>query len=293
MTKRSIIGYTAGILSGVAYGFNPLFAKPLLAGGTSIYSMLFFRYVIAAGILGVWLALKERGSIRLKPEQIPMMILLGLLFAGSSIGLFMSYNYIPSGLATVIVYIYPVYTAFMMLMLGKNPGWQVWLCVVTTLVGVVLMCLPQGEVHLRWAGVACSALSALSYAIYLIMINNNRKVAEIQPRAITFWSLVVGGVLFLGIVAFQGTPLLAGISSAKTVGCLIGLAIFPTLVSLLGLTIATRRVGAARTAVMGVFEPVTAIMVGVLAFGEDLTVACVIGVSICMVSIAFMVSASK
>jgi len=293
MTKRSIVGYSAGILSGIAYGFNPLFAKPLLAGGTSVYSMLFFRYAIAVIILGLWMGIKEKGALRLQARQIPMMIVLGLLFAGSSIGLFLSYHYIPTGLATVIVYVYPIYTAFMMLMIGKNPSWQVWTCVLTTVFGVVLMCLPHGDVHLHWAGVMCSALSALSYAVYLILINNNKTVAAIQPHAITFWSLVVGGILFLAIVACMRVPLLQGINTAKGVACVTGLAIFPTLVSLLCLTIATRRVGATRTAVMGVFEPITALLVGVLAFGETLTVSCIIGVIICMISIVFMVSTNK
>jgi len=38
--KDHIIGYAAGIAAGVSYGFNPLFAKPLLDDGVSVYSML-------------------------------------------------------------------------------------------------------------------------------------------------------------------------------------------------------------------------------------------------------------
>ena len=74
---------------------------------------------------------------------------------------------------------------------------------------------------------------------------------------------------------------------------IIGLAIFPTLVSLLTLAIATRIIGATRTSVLGVFEPVTAIAVGTIFFGESLTVNVIVGVVITLVAVTFMVLTGK
>lgn len=46
ISRNAIIGYPAGIITGVSYGLNPLFALPLIKEGASIESILFFRYII-------------------------------------------------------------------------------------------------------------------------------------------------------------------------------------------------------------------------------------------------------
>ena len=63
--RNSLIGLAAGIAAGVSYGMNPLFAKPLLADGVSIPTMLFFRYAISVIIMAVWMKLKGE-SFRVK-----------------------------------------------------------------------------------------------------------------------------------------------------------------------------------------------------------------------------------
>ena len=52
-------GYAAGIVTGVTYGLNPLFAIPLMKGGVSVDTILFFRYFLAVLILGGWLLLRK------------------------------------------------------------------------------------------------------------------------------------------------------------------------------------------------------------------------------------------
>ena len=74
---------------------------------------------------------------------------------------------------------------------------------------------------------------------------------------------------------------------------LICLAVFPTLVSLLTLAMATRIIGPTKTSVLGVFEPVTAIAVGTIFFGESLTLNIIIGVLITLVAVTFMVMTGK
>ena len=51
ISRNAIIGYPAGIITGITYGLNPLFAVPLMRNGASIESILFFRYGFAVVIL--------------------------------------------------------------------------------------------------------------------------------------------------------------------------------------------------------------------------------------------------
>jgi drug/metabolite transporter (DMT)-like permease len=59
------------------------------------------------------------------------------------------------------------------------------------------------------------------------------------------------------------------------------------------LAIATRNIGATKASVLGVFEPITAIVVGTLVFGEPLTPNIVIGILIAIVAVTFMIVVTK
>ena len=74
---------------------------------------------------------------------------------------------------------------------------------------------------------------------------------------------------------------------------LTGLALLPTIVSTATLAIATRNIGATKASVLGVFEPITAILVGTLVFGEALTPNIIIGILVSVVAVTFMIMVTK
>ncbi|MBQ2858689.1 MAG: EamA family transporter, partial [Bacteroidaceae bacterium] len=110
---------------------------------------------------------------------------------------------------------------------------------------------------------------------------------------LTFYALTVGSFVFLGKICFADTAITAGIEGGAAWLNLIGLALLPTIVSTATLAIATRNIGATKASVLGVFEPITAILVGTLMFGEPLTTNIVVGISIAMVAVTFMIVVTK
>ena len=291
-TKNVVWGYVAGIVTGVTYGLNPLFAKPLLSMGVSVDTMLACRYLIAVFILGVWLVFRKE-SLKVNKAQMWRLCILGFLFAMSSMLLFLSYNYIPAGLATTIVFLYPVIVALIMVLLKVYPTWQVWLSILMTFVGVVILSRPSGNMTLNITGLSLAAGSAIAYALYLIVVNRSRRLRTVTSLVLTFYALLIGSVVFLIHSAISGGEFMAGLDGWYCWMNLICLAVFPTLVSLLTLAMATRIIGPTRTSVLGVFEPVTAIAVGTIFFGESLTLNIIIGVIITLVAVTFMVMTSK
>lgn len=288
LQKRRLIGYVAGILAGASYGANPLFGKALIESGVPILVMLFFRYGIAAAILALWM-LARKESFRAGRREIGLLILLGLLFAGSSLTLFFSYNYIPSGLATTLVYLYPVFVALIMVFLRFYPSWQTWLSILATFGGIVLLSAPSAGVQIRVPGILLAIGSALCYSFYLVIVNRSKRIRNISEHTLTLYSLVTGTVLFAAIRAFQGGSILEGVDTVADWGNLIGLAIVPTMISLLTLAISTRYIGPTKTAVLGVFEPLTAILIGTLLFSEPLTARMAVGIAICVAAVIFMI----
>lgn len=294
MMKRasSVMGYAAGIVTGVTYGLNPLFAKPLMQAGVPVDTMLSFRYLLAVAILGMWLLFRHE-SFRVNAAQFVRLCILGVLFGFSSLLLFLSYNYIPAGLATTIVFLYPVLVAIIMVFLKVYPTLQVWLSIVLTFIGVLVLSRPSGGVSFSVAGLLLAGGSALAYAMYLVIVNRSRRLRTVSNHVLTFYALLIGSLLFVIRSLFSGEDFMQGVGGWSCWMNLVGLAVFPTLVSLLTLAVATRLIGATRTSVLGVFEPVTAIAVGSVFFGESLTLNVIVGICITLFAVTFMVLSDK
>lgn len=287
-----MIGYPAGIITGITYGLNPLFGMPLMSQGVSVDSILFFRYGIAVLILGAIL-LFDRQSFKISWRQAGVLLVLGLLYTSSSICLFEAYKYIPSGLATTLIFLYPVLVALIMVFLRVVPSWQVWLAIVATFVGVIIMTQGDSSQEINPIGVLLSLGSALVYALFIVIINRSKTISSISNSLLTFYALMVGAVVFLTRISLSGREVMAGIDTSLDWLNIVGLAILPTIVSTATLAVATRRIGATKASVLGVFEPITAILVGTLVFGEALTNNIIIGILIAIVAVTFMIISTK
>ena len=292
LSRNAIIGYPAGIITGITYGLNPLFAVPLMNNGASIESILFFRYTFAVVLLAAFLIL-TRQSFRITARQAGVLLALGLLYTSSSIFLFEAYNYIASGLATTLIFLYPVLVAIIMVFLRVVPSWPVWLSIAATFGGVIIMTQGSGGDSLNPIGVALSLGSALVYAPVIVIINRSKAIAQISNTLLTFYSLTVGAIVFLGKISFSDAPISAGITTGGDWLNIAGLALLPTIVSTATLAIATRNIGATKASVLGVFEPITAILIGTLMFGEPLTTNILLGIGIAIVAVTFMISVTK
>lgn len=292
LSKNAIIGYPAGIITGITYGLNPLFAVPLMKEGASIESILFFRYAIAVLLLGAFLLLRKQ-SFKVSWKQAGVLLVLGLLYTTSSLTLFEAYKYIASGLATTIVFLYPVLVAIIMVFLKVVPSWPVWLSIGMTFVGVVIMTQSDSSQTVNPMGLLLSFASALVYALFIVIINRSKVIGNISNSLLTFYALSVGTFVFLGKIVMSDAGITTGLTAPTAWLNLVGLALLPTIVSTATLAIATRNIGATKASVLGVFEPVTAILVGTLVFGEALTTNVVVGILISMVAITFMIAMTK
>lgn len=292
LSKNAIIGYPAGIITGITYGLNPLFAKPLMDAGASTEAILFFRYGIAVLLLGAYLVLKKE-SFRINLRQAGVLLGLGLLFSSSSAFLFEAYKYIASGLATTLVFLFPVMVAIIMVFLKVVPSWPVWLSIAATFAGVMIMTGGSGSEPVNPTGVWFSIAAAFFYALFIVIINRSKAIASIPNSILTFYALLAGTVFFLTRCALKGEELMAGLDGFMPWVNLIGLAVLPTIVSTAGLAVATRNIGATKASVLGVFEPITAILVGTVVFGEVLTPNIIAGILISLVAVTFMIMLTK
>ena len=292
ISRNAMIGYPAGIITGITYGLNPLFGLPLMKEGASIESILFFRYGIAVLILGTFLLLTKQ-TFKVSLKQAGILLVLGLLYTASSIFLFEAYNYIASGLATTLIFLYPVLVALIMVFLRVIPSWQVWLAIVATFLGVIIMTQNGDSQAVNPIGVLLSLGSATVYAFFIVIINRSKTIGTISNSLLTFYSLLVGAFIFLGKNLLSDAPITTGIEGWGAWMNLVGLALLPTVVSTSSLAIATRNIGATKASVLGVFEPITAILVGTVCLGEVLTTNIIVGILLAMGAVTFMIVSTK
>ena len=286
--RRRLVGLLAGLIAGVSYGTNPLFAKPLLESGVPVLVMLFFRYGMSAAILAAWMAFRHE-AFKVEKRELGLLAVLGVLFACSSLFLFTSYEFIPSGLATTLVYLYPVFTALIMVVLRFYPSWQTWLSIIATFGGILLLSTPSAGAEIRLPGIILAIMSALSYALYLVIVNRSRRIKKVSEHTLTLYALMTGAAMFLVIRLFQGGSILEGVDTPADWGNLLGLAVVPTMISMLTLAVSSRYIGPTKTSILGVFEPLTAILIGTVLFGEPLTSKMAVGVAICVGAVVFMI----
>ena len=292
ISKNAMIGYPAGIITGITYGLNPLFGLPLMKEGASVEAILFFRYGIAVLILGAFLLLTKQ-TFKVSLKQAGILLVLGLLYTASSIFLFEAYNYIASGLATTLIFLYPVLVALIMVFLRVVPSWQVWLAIVATFFGVIIMTQNGDSQAINPIGVLLSLGSATVYAFFIVIINRSKAIGSISNSLLTFYSLMVGAFIFLGKNLLSDAPITTGIEGWGAWMNLVGLALLPTVVSTASLAIATRNIGATKASVLGVFEPITAILVGTVFLGEVLTTNIIVGILLAMGAVTFMIVSTK
>ena len=292
LSRNAIIGYPAGIITGITYGLNPLFAKPLMNNGASTEAILCFRYGIAVILLGAFLLLKKE-NFRITLKQAGILLGLGLLYTASSTFLFEAYKYIASGLATTLVFLYPVMVAIIMVFLKVVPSWPVWLSIAATFAGVMIMTEGTGTEAIDPTGIWFSIASAFVYALFIVIINKSKAISSIPNSLLTFYALLVGTVVFFTRCSFSGESIMTGLDGGMAWVNLTGLAILPTIVSTASLAVATRNIGATKASVLGVFEPITAILVGTVVFGEALTANIIAGILISIVAVTFMIILTK
>lgn len=282
-------GYLLGALGGATYGMNPLFTLPLYEVGMTPDSVLFFRYLFAILILGLMIKGSRQG-FAITRKEVPSLILMGLMFALCSLTLFQSYNYMDAGIASTLLFIYPILVALIMTCCFKEKlTLQTILCIVMALAGIGLLYKGNNGVTLNLTGTLLVIFSALTYAIYLVGVNRSR-LKDMPKIRVTFYVLLFGWCLFVLNSSLQGSLSLPPADKWYLWGNLIALGLLPTAVSLLCTTIAIQHIGSTPTSIIGALEPATAILIGITVFGEILTLKDVFGLILIISSVIMVVA---
>ena len=285
MTNQ-VKGFAASIVAAVCYGTNPLGALPLYADGIQSGSVLFYRYAIALAIFAVMMLVRgERFAI--KPGHAVRFSFLGAVIACSSITLYLSFHYMEAGVASTLLFVYPIMTAVLMTMFfHERVTWTTTIAILMAVAGVALLYRGDGTVKLSTAGFVLVMTSSLSYAIYIISINQWKN--DMSPLKFTFWVLVFCLLAIMAYVWLSGSTLQLLQTPTQWLFAL-QLGLLPTVLSLFFLTIGIQMIGSTPSAIMGALEPVTAVFIGVFVFHESFSMRLACGILLILSGVTLVI----
>lgn len=283
----STTGVLYAIASSATFGLIPLFSIPLLSSGIGSPTILCYRFIVAAIIMAVVLLFTKR-NLRLHAKQLGITVLLSVLYSLTAILLIESYKYIPSGVATTIHFLYPLaVTLSMSWLFGERTTTTTYIAVVVSLVGVALLAWgdhTQGDFQ---RGVTLALLTVVTYAAYIVGVMRS-SASSIDSLVLTFYVLVIGaGLFFIYAVATTGIEYVHRWSDWRD---LIMLALVCTVLSDYTLILAIKRIGSTLTSILGSMEPLTAVVVGVLYFGEQFDSSSVAGLILIITAVVLVIA---
>lgn len=286
MANTTLKGFVYGAVAAASYGLNPLFTLPLYEVGVSADSVLFYRYGLAVVMLGILMKIKKQSFALHRAEILPLWVL-GILFAFSSLTLFMSYKYMDAGIASTILFVYPVLVAILMAVFFKEKvSFLTMLSIAMAFGGISLLYQGEGGKTLSMIGVLFVFISSLTYAVYIIGVNRS-VLCDMPTSKLTFYALLFG--LSIYIVRLGFCTRLDIITEPLLWANPIGLALFPTIISLVAMTKSIHYIGSTPAAILGALEPVTALFFGVVVFGERLTPRIITGIVLVLAAVTLII----
>ncbi|MFY9106559.1 DMT family transporter [Aliarcobacter cryaerophilus] len=267
-------GVILAIISAICYGMNPLGALFLYEEGLNVNSVIFYRFIFASILLAIFMLIKK-DSFYLKFKEIILLALLGLLFGISAISLFNSFLYMDAGLASTVLFIYPIFVAIIMALFFKEKNSIITiLSIIFAFIGVVLLYESDGA-NVSNFGIFLVIVSSLCYAIYIVIINQYLKMSALK---VTFYSMLFCTITILIHSFFDSSLNIMPLVNFNMWFYTIFLALVPTIISLLFLIKAIQLIGSTSASILGALEPLTAVLIGVYVFNEKITFWLVIGI---------------
>lgn len=287
MKKNKTIGILCAVLSAVCYGTNPFGALPLYEEGVNTATVLAHRFGLAVILLAIVMLIK-RENFKVNRHEFKVLFSLGILFAASSITYYQSFHFMDAGIASTILFVYPVMVAVIMAVFFKEKVTAMTvIAIVMSLVGIGLLYKGGSGASLSVIGIVLCILSSLAYAIYIIVVNQSS--IKMSSFKVTFYAMLVCEITLI-LYSFTSPELyLHALPSARAWSFAVWLSIVPTILSLVFMTVAVHHVGATPTAILGALEPLTAVAIGVVVFGEMLTPRLIVGILFILFAVMLVV----
>ena len=288
--SKKLIGTLCAIGAAVCYGTNPLGALNLYAEGMNTPSVLFYRFGLAWLIVSVVMLFRKE-KLRVDRREFRTLTSLGILFIFSSLTLYLSFHLMPAGVASTILFTYPVMTAAIMaLFFHERITFATVSSILLSLIGVLLLYWGDSGGTLNLWGVVLVLISALTYALYIIVVD--KSPLAMSSFKINFYVLFYCALGMVVYALLSGQPLMLP-PTPRAWLWVSWLAIVPAIMALVMMVYAAKYLGSTPTAILGALEPTTAVLIGVFVFSEPFSFRLLVGILLILAAVIIVVLGKK
>jgi drug/metabolite transporter (DMT)-like permease len=271
-----LTGAVLVIISAVAFGAMPIFARFAYASGVDPATLLFIRFTGAGLVLLVLTRLRRQPLPR--GRLLWVIIIMGSVgYFGQALSYFTALTLIPAGLVALLLYLYPALVAFLAAVLFKERLTIVKAgALVLALAGAGLVIAPQGGMvssgQVQPLGILLGVLAAVIYSGYLLI--GSRVVKHAAPAPVSLLIMFSAAVSFAVLLAVRRLTTGEGLHLPQTAGgwwAVAGLTLIATVLAMVTLLAGIARIGPTSASLLSTLEPAVTVVLAVLLLGEALS----------------------
>ncbi len=268
LNRNTYRGYGEVITASILWGFVGILAKKI--NGMQAQSIIFYRIAFALIILFIVLFITQNlDKIKLK-ENKRYLVLFSLLQLTTMVSYFISILSASVSTAVLLLYTAPVYvTLISPLLLKENLTKKGIFALFLSVAGIILIVDPAKLEFSHLIGILAGIAAGLSYAGQII--TSKHIGATYSGYAQAFWSFAIATLVLLPVGLAPTDVVLVNTTY------LVLMAIFPTILSVSLYFNGLKIVKARSASILGLIEPVSAVILAVLILGETISILVVIG----------------
>lgn len=266
--RTAFEGYGGIITAAILWGFVGILAK--MIHGMPAQSIIFYRVAFASIIFFVILLISGNMNIVKLGDKKIYLVLFGIFQATTMLMYFVSILKGSVSVAVLLLYTAPAYvTVLSPLFLKESSTRKGIIALFLSLLGIVFIVNPEKLDFSQFPGIMAGILSGIAYALQIITSKHISSIYSGYTQA--FWSFIIATLMFLPIglvpkeVVFDNMLFL------------ILLAIFPTILSVSLYFNGLKKVKAQSASILGLIEPVSAVILAILILGEKISSLEIIG----------------
>ncbi|MDP3385668.1 MAG: DMT family transporter [Eubacteriales bacterium] len=272
------------------FGLMPLFARIGTSNGLNSITIVMFRSFFASIFLYVYM--KQKG-IDSKVDKSLLKDLVLVSFFGYGLMLltmFSSYNYLPTGIATTIHFVYPAVVLIGSAMFHKEKLTIEKIGIVlAAFIGIYLLSAESGRISISIVGFLLAFISGVFYAYYILKVSYSN--LKTMNSYVLVYHISLHNFFYFLITALFTNTLTLDITIIAYLDVIL-LALF-SIVAMSAFKTGLNYISSWSAAILSSFEPLTSIMVGVVIFRETFNIRSFFGTGIIILSVVYIALIEK
>jgi len=279
LARRQTTGILVALASAMVVGWAPIFGKMAYRVGVDPYTLAALRTLLAATLLWMFYLARWRQYVRIDWRNLLGCIGIGAVNGIGSLFYYTGLQRLDASLVSLLNSLYPLWVFIFLSASGHVISRLAIARLVLALVGLYFI-TRAGPLQPDSLGVMLMLASAAMYGWHLVM--GQWVLADVDSRTVTLYVLTTMAVV-VGGVRLGGGQMLEPISGSGW-EAIFGLAIV-TALSRLMMFAGLQRLGGVQTALLGITELITTLLVAFVVLGERLSLAQWLGGAIIIASV--------